>query len=218
MEADGMKAERLMVFACVLGMILCVALAARADEPVASITTAGEITVVVTPEPTFRERAESAGWHIPTADEAAFCTGWFVAPVAFSAANYPFYRALEHNSSVWRGLAPDKQDHFVWSAYSAGIFASVVYSVPANAARGWKPAAGIGAACLGIGLAKEAADEYGYRLGQRDRGAEAGDLLADAAGCAAGTAAGAAIGTGVRITAGAIAGGSGAQVGVSVPF
>lgn len=199
MRGHMMSAERRVAIACVVGMLLCLAGVARAEPAV--LTTAGDITVVVTPEPTHG--IHYASWEENKAG-ARFCGGWFGGPLAFHFLQYPAYQALERNSADWRAMPQDKQRHLVYSAWVGGTFASLVYALPAAEGDGaspllsWRRLAVVSAICLGPGIAWEARDEAGYRLGERDHGAEAGDLVADAAGCVVGIAAGAAIGMGAR--------------------
>ena len=59
-------------------------------------------------------------------------TGTFLAPIAFFSIEYPAFQALQHNSSDWRALAPDKQLHFVVSAQVSGVLTSALVSLPST--------------------------------------------------------------------------------------
>lgn len=200
-----MKAERLAVFVCVLGMLLCIAFAARADEADDEPIEVSPATVVVTPTPTptLRERAEAVGFLVPTVEEVAVCTNWFVAPMAFAYLSFPAYRALHAHSATWRNLPEDKRLHFAHTAMLGGIGSSLAFSFPTHADSSpwlWKRGAAIGTACLSAGVAKETLDEM------HGSGFDPEDLAADAAGCVAGLATGAALGSFARVSAAVVVG------------
>lgn len=191
-----------MVFLCVVGMLLCVALAARAEERRAA-----------TPDP------DVISWPAAAAIVAA--------PVAWVAAyeNAPRTHALDLHAYEWDRLAPDKRLHAEVSARIGFAVAAFVFAAPELTTGSRIAAAAVG--CLSVGIGKEALDAAAglpstsaWPTPERSPTPkdQAGDLAADFAGCAAGVATGAAFGSGLRISVVSIAGSHVAQVGVQVPF
>lgn len=108
--------------------------------------------------------------------------------------------------SPWDSLPADKRAHVEVSAKVGGLAGAFAFAMPSGAATGRARVGGALAACLSVGAAKEAVDEWDYRIPRanlltrnRTEGADPLDLAADAAGCAAGVAAGALFGRGARL-------------------
>ena len=237
-----------MVVACVTGMLCCAALAARADEPepappytaaereaisraldVREAEMRAERIAAAAPSPTPAVapptvviiEAPRQGWLVPTAEDVTVMTGTMGSPVLFFLTQYPFFRALEHNSATWRALPRDKQDHFAVSEMTSGVLSAFAFAFPPTRTDGsvipaWKRLAVVGGAVLALGVAKEAADQAGFWAGHRDHGAEAADLAADAAGVAVGVTVGAALSSLTRRGLGFILGVDGARGGGAV--
>lgn len=117
----------------------------------------------------------------------------------------------------WERLPEDKRTHVevearlglitTWITFSPFIAAETAAKRAEWDAQLGQRLAVSGAFCLSAGVAKEAIDEWDYRVTNprlavfqrgRTRGAEALDLVADAAGCAVGIGAGATLGSGLR--------------------